>query len=128
MAIIEELGVLRESTLDAIAQAADTTALDAVRVGVVGKSGTLTAYLRNMGQIPKEERAQVGKTVNAVRDEVESALEARKAELSRETAETKIRLSLDLDGSGTCEMSTGCSAGRTTPTGGCAPWGTRWGW
>ena len=32
----------------------------------------------------------------------------RKAELSRETAETKIRLSLDLDGSGTCEIETGC--------------------
>ena len=90
MAIIEELGALRESTLEAIAQAADTTALDAVRVGVVGKSGTLTAYLRNMGQIPKEERAQVGKTVNAVRDEVEAALEARKAELSRTEMEAAI--------------------------------------
>ena len=32
----------------------------------------------------------------------------RKAELSRETAETKIRLSLDLDGSGTSEIETGC--------------------
>ena len=90
MAIIEELGALRESTLAAIAQAADTAALDAVRVGVVGKSGTLTAYLRNMGQIPKEERAEVGKTVNAVRDEVESALEARKTELSRAEMEAAI--------------------------------------
>lgn len=90
MAIIEELGALRESTLAAIAQAADTAALDAVRVGVVGKSGTLTAYLRNMGQIPKEERAAVGKTVNAVRDEVEAALEERKAELSRAELEAAI--------------------------------------
>lgn len=90
MAIIEELGALRESTLAAIAQAADTSELDAVRVGVVGKSGTLTAYLRNMGQVPKEERAQVGKTVNSVRDEVDAALEARKAELSRAELEAAI--------------------------------------
>ena len=82
MAIIEELESLRESTLEAIAQAADTGALDQVRVGVLGKSGTLTGYLRQMGKIPQEERAVVGKTANEVRGVVEAALEARKAELA----------------------------------------------
>ena len=64
MAIVEEVAALREQTLAAVAQAADTAALDQVRVAVLGKSGTLTGYLRSMGQVPKEERAQVGKTVN----------------------------------------------------------------
>src|SRR5699024_4748594 len=63
MAIAEEVEALREQTLASIGQAADTAALDQVRVAVLGKSGTLTGYLRSMGQVPKEERAQVGKAV-----------------------------------------------------------------
>ena len=82
MAIIDELAALQEQTLAAIAAAADTTALDEVRVKVLGKSGTLTAYLRNMGQVLKEERATVGKAVNDARVQVETALEARKADLA----------------------------------------------
>ena len=82
MAIVEEVAALRGQALAAIAQAADTAALEAVRVGVLGKSGTLTGYLRGMGQMPKEDRAQVGKTVNEVRVEVEAALAARKEELA----------------------------------------------
>ena len=58
MAIVEDVAALREQTLAAIAQAGDTAALDQVRVAVLGKSGTLTGYLRSMGQVPKEERAR----------------------------------------------------------------------
>lgn len=90
MAIVEEVNALRTSTLDRIAAAADTEALEAIRIEVVGKSGTLTSYLRSMGQVPKEERAEVGKTVNAVRNEVEAALESKKAELSATELEAKM--------------------------------------
>lgn len=90
MAIVEEVNALRTSTLDRIAAAADTEALEAIRIEVVGKSGTLTGYLRSMGQVPKEERAEVGKTVNAVRNEVEAALESKKAALSATELEAKM--------------------------------------
>jgi len=90
MAIQEELEALKASTLESIAQAADTASLDAVRVAVIGKSGTLTAYLRNMGQVAKEARAQVGKAVNEARNVVEAALEARKAELAAAELEASI--------------------------------------
>lgn len=90
MAIVEEVNALRTSMLDRIATAADTEALEAIRIEVVGKSGTLTSYLRSMGQVPKEERAEVGKTVNAVRNEVEAALESKKAALSATELEAKM--------------------------------------
>ncbi len=80
MAITEELAALRESTLADIAAADTSAALGAVRVAVLGKSGTLTGYLRSMGQVPKEERAQVGKTVNETRVVVEEALAAANEE------------------------------------------------
>ncbi|MEG0374125.1 MAG: phenylalanine--tRNA ligase subunit alpha [Raoultibacter sp.] len=88
MAVVDELMALKSETLSAIAQAAETAALEQVRIGVLGKSGTLTGYLRSMGSVPAEERASVGKTANEVRVAVEGALEARKAELaSAELAE-----------------------------------------
>lgn len=90
MAIVEEVNALRTSTLDRIATAADTESLEGIRIEVVGKSGTLTSYLRSMGQVPKEERAEVGKTVNAVRNEVEAALESKKAALSATELEAKM--------------------------------------
>ncbi len=83
MAIIDELISLQAETLDRVAAAADTTELESVRVGVLGKKGTLTGYLRGMGQLAPEDRASVGKTANEVRNAVETALDARKAELAR---------------------------------------------
>jgi len=82
MAIAEELAALRERTLAEIEAACDSTALEAVRVAVLGKSGTLTGYLRSMGSIPPEERAAVGKAVNAARGEIEEALAAAKASIA----------------------------------------------
>ncbi len=89
-AIVDELAALRESTLAAISAAADTSALDEVRVAVLGKAGTLTGYLRSMGQVAKEERAAVGKTVNEVRNVVEAALEDRKRALEAQELEAAI--------------------------------------
>ena len=90
MAIVDELAALRESSLAAISAAADTSALDEVRVAVLGKAGTLTGYLRSMGQVAKEERAAVGKTVNEVRNVVEAALEDRKRALEAQELEAAI--------------------------------------
>ena len=90
MSIQEEVMQLRDETLASIAAADSTDALEQVRVAVLGKSGTLTAYLRSMGQVPKEERATVGKTVNIVRGEVEHALEHRKEDLSSAELEAQI--------------------------------------
>lgn len=82
MAIVEELAQLQTDTLNSIAQAGDTSVLEEVRVAVLGKSGTLTGYLRNMGSVPQEEKAAVGKAVNSARSVIEEALESRKAELA----------------------------------------------
>lgn len=83
MAIVDELTTLQDKTLAEIATASDTAALEQVRVGVLGRSGTLTGYLRSMGQIPAFERAQVGKAANTVRTVIEEALTNRKEELGQ---------------------------------------------
>ena len=67
-----EEGELREQTIAQIAGGRYRGA----RAGAhrrVGKAGTLTGYLSQMGQIAKEERAAVGKTANEVRAVVEGS-------------------------------------------------------
>ena len=90
MAITDELEALRKKTLQAIEEAQTSAALDQVRVAVVGKSGELTGYLRNMGQVAKEERATVGKVVNDVRKIVEAALEEKMGALQAQELSAEI--------------------------------------
>lgn len=78
MAIVEELQALQRDALSAIAGAGASDELERVRVRVLGKSGSLTAYLRSMKDVPKEQRAEVGKTLNQVRNVVEGALADKK--------------------------------------------------
>lgn len=81
MSLVDELTDLVDATLADIVKAQTTPELEAVRIAVLGKSGTLTGYLRSMGSIPKDERAQVGKAVNEARIKVESAIEDKAASL-----------------------------------------------
>ena len=91
MSVIDDIKTLHTDALRSIGEAADSETPEKLRIEVVGKSGTLTGYLRAMGQIEKEHRAEVGKAVNAARNEIEAALEAKKAELGRNELEERMK-------------------------------------
>jgi phenylalanyl-tRNA synthetase alpha chain len=80
----DDLQIVREATLAAIDAASDLKAWDAVRVAVLGKSGTLTAMLKELGRTPPEQRRERGAALNALRDEFGAALEARRVTLQAE--------------------------------------------
>ena len=65
-------------------------ALDALRVRYLGKKGELTAILKQMGRLSAEERPVVGQMANAVRAELESELDRRKAALAARLQELKL--------------------------------------
>ncbi len=90
MSITDQLLSLREEALAAIVGAPDLSSLDAVRVGVLGKKGSLTAILRGLGTLPADERPAVGKISNEVRVALEAALEARHASLAASALEARI--------------------------------------
>ncbi|MCH4184408.1 MAG: phenylalanine--tRNA ligase subunit alpha [Eggerthellaceae bacterium] len=99
MAVIDEINEVRTRALADIESAQGTDALDTVRVDVLGKSGALTHYLRSMGSIPAGDRAIVGKTLNSVRDEVETALQHKhdalaSAELDQSMAQGAVDITL----------------------------------
>jgi len=62
-----------------IAEAADGAALEALRVDLLGKKGRLTELMKTLGGLPPEARKARGAALNAARDAILQALEARKA-------------------------------------------------
>ncbi|MDQ3415258.1 MAG: phenylalanine--tRNA ligase subunit alpha, partial [Verrucomicrobiota bacterium] len=65
---------LRDSALADVAAATDESALDAVRVRYLGRSGSIAAWGEQMKSLSKEEKPVVGKLLNQVRSAVTSAL------------------------------------------------------
>jgi phenylalanyl-tRNA synthetase alpha chain len=66
----------------AIEAAATSEELEAARIAVLGKKGTLTGLLRSMGSLPKEERAAAGAALNQARSRLEALLAEREAAIS----------------------------------------------
>lgn len=74
----------------AVVQAKDLTDLDQVRVQYLGKKGLLTDYLKQLGNLPSEERPKVGQAVNQAKQIVQEQLETRRAELEKAQLEARL--------------------------------------
>lgn len=72
---------LRGETLQSIAAAASPDALEAVRVAVLGKSGSITQLMKSLGGLAADERMRVAPVYQALREEISAALDAKKADL-----------------------------------------------
>ncbi len=88
---MSDIEQLVASALAQIAAAADSAALEELRVAVLGKTGSLTLLLKQLGALPAEERKARGAQVNAAKEQIGQALAARKQDL--DAAETQARLS-----------------------------------
>ena len=87
----EQLAKIRSEALAAFEQAADSVALDALRVQYLGKKGELTGVLKMMGKLSAEERPAMGQLANEVRAALEAALEAQAAKLEAAALEARLQ-------------------------------------
>ena len=78
MSQIQSLSALAMADIEA---AQTPEALEALRVGLLGKQGSITAQLKQLGALPAEQRKAAGEAINLARDAVGQALAARKAVL-----------------------------------------------
>jgi len=76
----ESIQELASRSLARIASAASPEALEAVRVDAVGRKGALAEISQGMGKLSPEERKRIGQVLNAAKQQLEAALEARKAQ------------------------------------------------
>ncbi len=72
---------LLDQALELVAESGDTRALDEVRVRFLGKKGELTGLLKQLGQLPPDQRREAGQAVNRSKQTLEAAISRRQAEL-----------------------------------------------
>ena len=89
----QQLNELKATVLQAIDEAGSLTALDEVRVGVMGKNGRLTAMMKGLGALSPDERKTMGQLLNIVKEEISTGIDNKKQEL--ETAALNARLATE---------------------------------
>jgi phenylalanyl-tRNA synthetase alpha chain len=78
---VKQLLELMGQALEEVSSAADLSSLDEVRVRYMGKKGVLTDQLKQLGQLPPEERREAGQEINKAKQQLSGALEDRKGAL-----------------------------------------------
>ena len=78
---MSDIESLSTQALADIAAASTSDALEALRVGLLGKSGSITTQLKALGALPGDQRKAAGEAINRARDAIFEALSARKTAL-----------------------------------------------
>ena len=87
---MSEIETLTTRALADIAAADSPAAIEALRVGLVGKSGTITSQLKQLGALPAEERKAAGAAINEARDAITAALGERKVALESAALDARL--------------------------------------
>ncbi len=77
----EKLKAIHDQAMAAFQAATQIKEIDDLKVKYLGKKGELTAILKEMGKLSKEERPIIGQLANEVREDLEQALEEAKKSL-----------------------------------------------
>ncbi len=79
-----------EEALARIAAAQDLDALEQLRVGFLGKQGSISGLLKSLGTMSPDERQTTGPKIHALRENVAEALAARKEALESAGLEARL--------------------------------------
>ncbi len=74
-----------------IAQARTLADLDAVRVGALGKKGSVSALLATLGKMTPDERKVAGPAINGLKKEIAALVEARNSALKLAALEQRLK-------------------------------------
>ncbi|MGE0585124.1 MAG: phenylalanine--tRNA ligase subunit alpha [Flavobacteriaceae bacterium] len=84
------MGRLEEEIAGAIRGAASEAALEDIRVGALGKKGSITERLKGLGAMSIEERKIFGPMLNGLRDRVATMIETQKASLGEAALDARL--------------------------------------
>ena len=88
---MDELNALKSKYLTAVSEAADEVTLEELRVTAVGKKGEVSLKMRELGKMTPEERQVAGPALNALKDEINSALSAKKSALADAALDERLK-------------------------------------
>lgn len=87
----EKLNSIKLDALQLIQNVSDLNKLNDLRIQYLGKKGELTAVLRGMKNLTKEERPVIGQIANEVREYIEKEIEEKKVVLSKKLQEDRLK-------------------------------------
>jgi phenylalanyl-tRNA synthetase alpha chain len=82
---------LKAKYLDLIGKADSSSGLEDLRVAALGKKGEISLQMRELGKMSPEERQTAGPALNALKDEINSALVAKKVALDDAALDERLR-------------------------------------
>ncbi len=77
----EQLLKLQAEALQALEELRQVADLEPFRVRFLGRKGSLTTVMRQLGSVPKEERPRLGQLANTIKKEIARRFEEKKKEL-----------------------------------------------
>jgi phenylalanyl-tRNA synthetase alpha chain len=82
---------LQSDILAQILAAGDEAALETIRVGALGKKGSVSELLKTLGTMSPDERKVQGPLLNSLRDSVTEAIAARKTQLADAALDARLK-------------------------------------
>ena len=86
----EELEKIKKEAQQRLESSESLDMVNEIRVGVLGKKGSLKEILKGMKNVPAEERPQVGQMVNEVRQQIEEAIAKAQKSIERKVQEQRL--------------------------------------
>ena len=87
---LADIEKLSAELMSAVDTAPDLAALDAVRVSALGKKGRITELMKGLGAMDPDARKKAGAELNAIKDKVAAAIDARKSSLERADLDSRL--------------------------------------
>jgi phenylalanyl-tRNA synthetase alpha chain len=86
-----DLQSLERELMARVEQANDEASLEALRVEALGKQGSISALMRNLGQMSPEERKTFGAALNVLKDKVTEAIVTKKAAMAEAALDRQLQ-------------------------------------
>ena len=92
----DDATTLLDQALRELTSANDGTAIEAWRIAVLGRNGSLTALMSQIGSLPAGQRRAFGAAANQAKQQLESAFAERSDTLRRATLDAETAQAIDV--------------------------------
>lgn len=93
----QKVSELREKFETELQNVKDVAELENMRIAYLGKKGSITAVMKDMGKLSDEERRALGQEVNVLKNEVTDKIAEKKEEFARLELEKEINSAPEID-------------------------------
>ena len=87
---MNDINALREKYFEKITNCKTEATLEEIRIAAIGKKGEISLKMRTLGKMTAEEKMSIGPLLNALKNDVQSAIVAKRAALADEALNARL--------------------------------------